>query len=107
MRNLFNTQYGQRKREPLSSDEHIERQMTCLPDQDWALYQAETVQVINRMPAERRSALLQISAGISYEEAAISLGCEIGTVKSRVGRARAVLNAELGEIFGSREAYAH
>jgi RNA polymerase sigma-70 factor (ECF subfamily) len=78
-----------------------------MPGQDWAIYQAEAERLINLMPAERRSALLQVSAGVSYEEAAMSLGCEVGTIKSRVSRARATLMAELGDIFTARDLYAH
>jgi RNA polymerase sigma-70 factor (ECF subfamily) len=107
MRNQFNTQYGLRKREAAAGTDDIGLQLTCLPDQDWAVYQAEAERVISHMPAERRSALLQVSAGISYEEAAITLGCEVGTIKSRVNRARATLISELGDIFTSRDAYTH
>jgi len=35
--------------------------------------------------------------GMSYEEAAEICGCAIGTVKSRLNRARARLLAEMGE----------
>jgi RNA polymerase sigma-70 factor (ECF subfamily) len=76
-----------------------------MPDQDWAIYRTEAQRLIDRMPADRRSALLQISAGVSYEQAATSLGCEVGTIKSRVNRARATLIAELGDIFKIEQAY--
>jgi RNA polymerase sigma-70 factor (ECF subfamily) len=107
MRNHFNTQYFQRKRESTASMEDIELSLTCMPGQDWVLYQAEAERIIQKMAPERRSALLQISAGISYEDAAASLGCEVGTIKSRVNRARSILIAELGDIFSSRDWYAN
>ena len=44
------------------------------------------------LPPERREALLLVGAGgFSYEEAARICGCAVGTIKSRVGRARAAL----------------
>jgi RNA polymerase sigma-70 factor (ECF subfamily) len=48
------------------------------------------------LPPERREALLLVGAGgFSYEEAAQICGCAVGTIKSRVGRARAALNEML------------
>ena len=37
------------------------------------------------------------AGGFSYEEAASICGCAVGTIKSRVGRARASLNAMLAD----------
>ena len=64
------------------------------------------------LPPERREALLLVGAGgFSYEEAAEICGCAVGTIKSRVGRARATLNAMLedGDIpqRSSEDASAH
>lgn len=53
------------------------------------------------LPPERREALLLVGAGgFSYEEAAEICGCAVGTIKSRVGRARATLTRmiENGEM---------
>ena len=45
-----------------------------------------------QLPAEHREALILVgAAGLSYEEAAEVCGCALGTVKSRVNRARARL----------------
>ena len=42
-----------------------------------------------RLPDEHREALILIgAAGLSYEEAAEICGCAVGTIKSRVNRAR-------------------
>ena len=44
------------------------------------------------LPAEHREALILVgAAGLSYEEAAEICGCALGTIKSRVNRARARL----------------
>ncbi len=53
---------------------------------------AETADAIDRLPAEQREALLLIVLeGVSYEEAAKILELPIGTLMSRLGRARASL----------------
>ena len=48
------------------------------------------------LPAEQREALILVGAGgFAYEEAAEICGCAVGTVKSRVSRARRALQAIL------------
>lgn len=56
------------------------------------------------LPAEQRLAVvLRDVEGMSYEEIAASTGTEIGTVKSRIGRARAALREKLADLVeGSR-----
>jgi RNA polymerase sigma-70 factor (ECF subfamily) len=51
-----------------------------------------------KLPADQREALILVGAsGFSYEEAAGICGCAVGTIKSRVNRARTRL-AELMSI---------
>ena len=48
------------------------------------------------LPAEQREALVLVGAGgFAYEEAAVICNCAVGTVKSRVSRARRALQAIL------------
>lgn len=55
-------------------------------------------QVLRRLPAAQQSAIsLHYFEGLSVEEAAAVLGCSVGTVKSRLSRARAALRERLGE----------
>jgi RNA polymerase sigma-70 factor (ECF subfamily) len=47
---------------------------------------------LQQLPAEHREALVLVgAAGLTYEEAAEICGCALGTIKSRVNRARARL----------------
>ncbi len=46
-------------------------------------------------PDRRQAFLLTQYAGLSYEEAAVVLGCPIGTIRSRVSRARSDLAAAI------------
>ena len=57
---------------------------------------------LDQLPFENREALLMVTAsGLTYEEAAASCGCAIGTIKSRVSRARVRL-AEIMEYEAPR-----
>jgi RNA polymerase sigma-70 factor (ECF subfamily) len=63
---------------------------------------AETVgavELLRRLrPPQREAFVLTQLLGLSYEEAAQSLGVAIGTIRSRVARARATLIRDLGLI---------
>jgi RNA polymerase sigma-70 factor (ECF subfamily) len=55
-----------------------------------------TVDLIARLDPDRREAFaLTQLAGLSYEEAATVVGCPIGTIRSRVARARSDLRAAM------------
>mgnify|MGYP001481605497 FL=1 len=46
-------------------------------------------QALDKLPDDQREALILVGgAGLSYEEAAEICGCALGTIKSRVNRAR-------------------
>ena len=72
------------------------------PEHDWA----DLVRLLEHLDAERREAfvLTQI-LGWSYAEAATAASCPVGTIRSRVARARADL-LELWEESGNRNAAA-
>jgi RNA polymerase sigma-70 factor (ECF subfamily) len=49
----------------------------------------EVTRAMNQLQPDQREVLVLIcAAGMSYEEAAEAIGCSIGTVKSRLWRAR-------------------
>jgi len=80
-------------------DENVaERILTHPADQEEPLHLSDLHRALLTLPPERREALLLVGAGgFSYEEAAEICGCAVGTIKSRVGRARAALSKMLEE----------
>ncbi|WP_238474135.1 sigma-70 family RNA polymerase sigma factor [Altericroceibacterium spongiae] len=78
-----------------------ERILTAPAGQEEPLHLSDMHRALLTLPPERREALLLVGAGgFSYEEAANICGCAVGTIKSRVGRARAALTSmiEDGDI---------
>ena len=78
-----------------------ERILTAPAGQEAPLHLADMHRALLTLPHERREALLLVGAGgFSYEEAAEICQCAVGTIKSRVGRARAALTRmiENGEL---------
>lgn len=80
-------------------DENVaERILTAPAGQEEPIHLSDMHRALLTLPPERREALLLVGAGgFSYEEAANICGCAVGTIKSRVGRARAALNSMLAE----------
>lgn len=83
-------------------DENVaERILTAPAGQEEPIHLSDMHRALLTLPPERREALLLVGAGgFSYEEAANICGCAVGTIKSRVGRARAALTSmmESGDI---------
>ena len=62
---------------------------------------------LNKLPADQRDALILVGAGgMAYEEAAQVCQVAVGTIKSRVSRARKALEVMLNEA-GSRNPAEH
>ncbi|MDA0820629.1 MAG: sigma-70 family RNA polymerase sigma factor [Proteobacteria bacterium] len=80
-------------------DENVaERILTAPASQEEPIHLSDLHRALLTLPPERREALLLVGAGgFSYEEAANICGCAIGTIKSRVGRARAALTSMMEE----------
>jgi RNA polymerase sigma-70 factor (ECF subfamily) len=103
LRNLFRSEYRKRRREVEDADGSYAESLTSLPEQNSRLEIDEFREALKLLPAEQRESLILVGAsGFSYEEAAQICGCAVGTIKSRVNRARTRL-AELLAIEGARE----
>jgi len=74
-------------------DETVAERILIAPaGQEDPIHLGDLYRALQTLPPERREALLLVGAGgFSYEEAATICGCAVGTIKSRVGRARAAL----------------
>ena len=95
LRNLFRSEFRKRRREVEDADGSYADSLTSAPQQHGSLEFKELFAALAKLPLAQREALLLIGAsGFSYDEAAAICGIAVGTVKSRVNRARTML-AEL------------
>ncbi|MBS0123580.1 RNA polymerase sigma factor [Thetidibacter halocola] len=100
LRNTFYSHYRKRRREVEDVDGVHSAQLAAKPDHDGRLQMRDFNAAFDQLNEEQREALILIGAGgFSYEEAAETCGVAVGTIKSRVNRARARL-AELMQIDG-------
>jgi RNA polymerase sigma-70 factor (ECF subfamily) len=89
LRNLFRSEYRKRRREVEDADGSLAETLKSHPDQIGRVEFQEFRQALAQLPAEQREALILVGAsGFSYEEAADICECAVGTIKSRVNRAR-------------------
>ena len=101
LRNHFRSEYRKRRREVEDADGRYAEGLTSQPEQHGHVEFAEFRTALGKLPDEQREALILVGAsGFSYEEAAKICDCAIGTVKSRVNRARTRL-AELMAVDGA------
>ena len=89
LRNLFHSDYRKRKHEVEDADGAYAARLKTHPDQQSHLDFEDFRTALATLPRDQREALLFIGAhGLSYEEAAQVCNVAVGTVKSRVNRAR-------------------
>jgi len=90
MRNEHVSTFRRTKREHVSIDSVPEEFFSRNGDQETKLLSREVLKAMDKLAAVQREVLLMnCVAGLSYEEISEALGCSIGTVKSRLWRARA------------------
>jgi RNA polymerase sigma-70 factor (ECF subfamily) len=98
MRNTFCTKHQVSKRERVGLHD-LDYRQAVQPHQEWSLRGRELETAVATLPTSYRSAFdLVILEGSSYEDAAQRCGCPIGTMKSRVARARQHLAEKLGPL---------
>jgi RNA polymerase sigma-70 factor (ECF subfamily) len=89
LRNLFHSDYRKRKHEVEDADGSFAARLKTHPDQQSHLDFEDFRAALAMLPRDQREALLLVGAqGMSYEEAAGVCNVAVGTVKSRVNRAR-------------------
>jgi len=103
LRNLYYSEYRKRRREVSDSDGALAAKLATAPAQNGHMDLLDFREALQQLPTDQREALILIGAsGLSYEEAANVCGCAVGTMKSRVNRARNRL-ADLLSIHSSSE----
>ena len=98
MRNAFYTKLRVETREAPGAAECVSQRPATDATQEWSARGHEMERAIRRLPEQQREVLMLIGVlGVSYDETARICGCAMGTVKSRLNRARLRLLDELGE----------
>src|SRR5665213_2312314 len=96
LRNQFYSDRRRAWRQAPWDQESAERIPGTRDDQNWAAELSDTARALRTLSDEQREALILVGAGgFSYEDAAAICHCAVGTVKSRVARARNALAAIL------------
>jgi RNA polymerase sigma-70 factor (ECF subfamily) len=119
LRNQFYSEKRRSWRQSQLDQEAAERTLVAIDDPAAPVALDELRLGLGMLPSEQREALVLVGAGgFAYEEAAEICGCAVGTVKSRVSRARRALlgilergdydrdGAAAGEAMGSILAHA-
>lgn len=113
LRNTFYTAVVRRKREVPDENGALAERQSSPPSQDWCMALSNLHDALSELPDEHREALVLVGgAGLTYEEAAEICGCALGTIKSRVNRARArllkIMDAdEASDVMAFDHAEAH
>jgi RNA polymerase sigma-70 factor, ECF subfamily len=103
LRNIYYSLYRKRSREVQDSEGTYAQRLAVHGNQEGHLEIADFQAALAQLPEEQREALIMVGAtGISYEEAAEICGVALGTIKSRVNRARTKL-AEMLSTNGVEE----
>src|SRR5690349_3266528 len=96
LRNQFYSEKRRSWRQSQLDQEAAERTLVAVDDPEAPVALDELRLALGRLPAEQREALILVGAGgFAYEEAAEICNCAVGTVKSRVSRARRALQGIL------------
>ena len=96
LRNTFLSQMRRNKFHGEYDETTVERTLSTPASQEDSGEMADLQRALMELPQDQREALILIGAGqLSYEEGADICGVAVGTMKSRVSRARAALQAIL------------
>ena len=96
LRNQFYSEKRRSWRQSQLDQEAAERTLVAVDDPEAPVALDELRLALASLPEEQREALILVGAGgFAYEEAAEICNCAVGTVKSRVSRARRALQQTL------------
>ena len=96
LRNEFYSEFRKRRHEVADHDGIFAARLASAPTQEDHIHFLDFRDALGRLADDHREALMLVGAsGLSYEDAAAMCGCAVGTMKSRVNRARAKLAAIL------------
>ena len=91
MRNSFNSRWRRALRETIPGSEAIEARSVTPDTQTTDIWAREAIdRLLHDLSPAHREILIPV-LDLSYEDAAKACGCSMGTVKSRLNRARAAL----------------
>lgn len=97
LRNQFHSNFRKRRREVEDADGVFAAKLSTAPAQDPQLDFEDLRAALAKLSADQREAILLVGAeGFTYEEAARICRTKVGTIKSRVNRARGRLTELLG-----------
>ena len=97
LRNSFFSEHRKRRREVQDTDGIYAAELVSAPDQAAKLDLQDVQTALAKIPSEQREALVLVaSEGLAYDQVAEITGVAVGTVKSRVSRAR----QRLAELMG-------
>lgn len=100
LRNAYFSELRKTKREVADSEGQFAARLSVPAEQQGHLDLVDLNDALSKLPPDQREALILVGAeGFSYEDAAAICGCAVGTVKSRVNRAR----VKLGELMSPGE----
>ena len=103
LRNEFYSQMRKRGREVQDTDGAFTERMAVHPSQYGIMDLGDFRRALDQLPDDQREAIILIGAsGFSYEEAAEICNCAVGTIKSRVSRARTRLQ-DILQISGEAD----
>jgi RNA polymerase sigma-70 factor, ECF subfamily len=96
LRNRFRSVIARKHVTAEVADDDLERHYWVAAEQDSRIEVAAFKRAFETLSAAHREVLVLVAIhGLPYDEIAAICGCEVGTVKSRVNRARAILKRML------------
>jgi RNA polymerase sigma-70 factor (ECF subfamily) len=107
LRNSFFSAQRKSQREVEDTDGSLAAELIATPDQEDKIVFQDLEAALAKLPQDQREAILLVGMeGMSYEDTAAAVGCAVGTIKSRVNRARTrlaeLLHLEADELGGKR-----